>query len=623
MKLRAISLAIALFAFVNVKVVSANDDCSDYFDLTGMPLPLTVTGTTLGLTNDYGPFPDSPECWQGEDWHPSCASGNDATYKWTAPADGEYTFSLCGSLAGHQHLLLYQFTCPDEPVYPDDFVCGSYKGCESDAILQDILLSADQEVLIVVDRNGVGGGPFELRIDDTTELESHLEALMDIFHIPGASACIVHGGEIAWDGHFGMADIEAGRAVTDSTLFLVASVSKPVTGAALMQLYEDGYFELDDNINDYLSFEVVHPWYPETPMTFRMLMSHVAGIDDNWSVLLAVEVDDMDSPISLGQFLEDYLTPGGLYYNPQANFRGSAPGSEYHYTNVGAALAGYLAEHIAGSPTLEAYCQENLFEPLGMNESSYFLSGVNINNLVVPYSYTGGDFHPHPHIGSPWYPAYLLRTSALELARFLIAMMQGGEIDGTRILESETVDLIHSLHYPELVDWYGLFWVGENANDLWWWGHNGDYTGASSTMWFTPDGDVGMICLFNRRSDTVGPFVEVVWEHMLGTVTAVPDPAGETVALHKPILLQNYPNPFNPQTTITFRLAQPQHAEIAVYDLAGKLLGVLADRSYDVGSYSVVWNGKDSTGRAVSSGTYVVRLSTETAVEARKVMLLR
>jgi hypothetical protein len=84
-----------------------------------------------------------------------------------------------------------------------------------------------------------------------------------------------------------------------------------------------------------------------------------------------------------------------------------------------------------------------------------------------------------------------------------------------------------------------------------------------------------------------------------------------------------YPNPFNPQTTITFTLDQPQHVEVAVYDLTGKLLGVLASRSYDAGNHSTDWNGKDSMGRAVPSGTYVVRLNTESAAQAKKMMLVR
>ena len=88
-------------------------------------------------------------------------------------------------------------------------------------------------------------------------------------------------------------------------------------------------------------------------------------------------------------------------------------------------------------------------------------------------------------------------------------------------------------------------------------------------------------------------------------------------------LAQNYPNPFNPQTTITFVLDRPQRAEIAVYDLTGRLLSVLADRTHAAGDHAVVWDGKDATGRAVPSGTYVVRLFTDSGVQARKVLLLR
>jgi len=88
-------------------------------------------------------------------------------------------------------------------------------------------------------------------------------------------------------------------------------------------------------------------------------------------------------------------------------------------------------------------------------------------------------------------------------------------------------------------------------------------------------------------------------------------------------LLGNAPNPFNPQTTITFALHTQQRAEIAVYDLTGRLLGVLADRSYGAGEHSIVWSGQDAMGRAVPSGTYVVRLETESGVETGKVMLVR
>jgi len=88
-------------------------------------------------------------------------------------------------------------------------------------------------------------------------------------------------------------------------------------------------------------------------------------------------------------------------------------------------------------------------------------------------------------------------------------------------------------------------------------------------------------------------------------------------------LFEAYPNPFNPQTTISFSLERPVRAEIGVYDLTGSRVAVLATRTFTPGAHSLTWNGRDSQGRAMPSGTYIVRLETESGVEAKKVMLVR
>jgi flagellar hook assembly protein FlgD len=102
-----------------------------------------------------------------------------------------------------------------------------------------------------------------------------------------------------------------------------------------------------------------------------------------------------------------------------------------------------------------------------------------------------------------------------------------------------------------------------------------------------------------------------------GAPTAVTDTPAATrfVGVH--------PNPFNPQTTITFALEKPQKTEVAVYDLDGKLIAVLASRTFPAGSHAVVWNGRDAGGNSLSSGTYLVRLKTGAGIEARKAMLLK
>lgn len=103
-------------------------------------------------------------------------------------------------------------------------------------------------------------------------------------------------------------------------------------------------------------------------------------------------------------------------------------------------------------------------------------------------------------------------------------------------------------------------------------------------------------------------------------LVAVGDPEQAPNAVR---LYQNFPNPFNPQTTITFTVDRRRPVEIAVYDVTGKQIAVLVDRIYEAGTHTTVWHGRDARGRAVPSGTYVVRMSIEGLTQARKVTLLR
>jgi len=152
-----------------------------------------------------------------------------------------------------------------------------------------------------------------------TDLDSFILATMNTYHIPGVAACVVKDGRIIWTGAYGHAIIEQDVPVADTTLFMLASISKTFTGAALLQLWEAGLFELDDDINDYLPFAVFNPNHPESVITFRELLTHTSSIKDNWEVMLSVYAWG-DSPIPLGDYVEGYLTPGGEYYSATANF---------------------------------------------------------------------------------------------------------------------------------------------------------------------------------------------------------------------------------------------------------------------------------------------------------------
>jgi len=337
-----------------------------------------------------------------------------------------------------------------------------------------------------------------------TDLNSQLR----ILNVPGLAAAIVKDDRIVCTAVAGFANIEQKKPVTPDTLFLIASVSKTITATALMQLYDQDKFELDDDINEYLPFKVRIPAAPDSPITFRQLLNHTSSIKDNPTYVncpgscaygsspIPFVTRGADSPISLAELMRGYLTPGGTYYDEGKNFAPEGPGKIAEYSNMGIVLAGYLVEVISGVP-FDQFCKDHIFMPLGMPKTSWRLAGIDQSILAMPYnkSLLFG-YVPYGHYGEPDYPDGMLRTSINELAQFLIAYMQGGRHNGTRILKSDTVEAMLESQTP-LKRSHGLGWIRQTINDETVWGHDGDDHGAGTKMWFDPDNKVGVILMTN------------------------------------------------------------------------------------------------------------------------------
>lgn len=142
-------------------ILQGGDNCSDYIELTG-DLPIVDNGTTSGYTNDYGPYPSEPECWQGDYWAGS-SGAPDVVYKFTAPVTANYKFSLCDGTNYDSGLELYFFTCPDEPTM-DDYICGNDDACDLQSELSNIPLEMGDEILVVVDGYSTNTGSYTLTI---------------------------------------------------------------------------------------------------------------------------------------------------------------------------------------------------------------------------------------------------------------------------------------------------------------------------------------------------------------------------------------------------------------------------------------------------------------------------
>lgn len=340
---------------------------------------------------------------------------------------------------------------------------------------------------------------------DDPDLGDFIAERMDTARLPGLAAALVYDGEVTAAGAWGMANVEEDRPVGVDTIFNLASVSKTITAAAVMQAVEDGQFKLDDDVDDVLPFDVAHPDSGKA-ITARMLLTHTSGIADNWDVMDVVYTDG-DSPIALGDFLEGYLTPGGDWYYAGQNF-GDAPGESYDYSNIGASLAGYLVEAASGEG-FDTWTEDRIFSPLGMDACSWHLSDLDEDDIAMPYGWYSGDWEPYGFYGYPDYPDGLLRTSAPQLARFLAAFTAGGVYDGERILDADTVDDMLSAQIPDIDDTQGLIWYSWDLDGDTVWGHNGGDDGVATEILFRPSDGAGVVLLANGDGDRWGPVEDI------------------------------------------------------------------------------------------------------------------
>lgn len=317
-----------------------------------------------------------------------------------------------------------------------------------------------------------------------------LEGELDRLRVPGVAAGLLVDGALSCVSAAGMASLETDRAVRPGTGFLWASVSKSVTATALLILYDEGRFELDDPVAAHLPFAIDNPACADTPITFRHLLTHTSSIRDSDIV------DDHyvagDSPVSLAEFYDGYLTPGGAFWH-ESNFAGTCPGDAIDYSNAGAALLGLLVQTIADTP-FDAFCRERLFAPLGMNDTSFRLADLRTGMLARPYDGGPGELEPLVHYGFPTYPDGTLRATIPDLARFLGMMAGGGELEGVRILEASTVTEAAALQVPDLDDTQGLIWFYDHGDRL---GHDGGDCGASSFMFYDPATGDGALLVAN------------------------------------------------------------------------------------------------------------------------------
>ena len=209
---------------------------------------------------------------------------------------------------------------------------------------------------------------------DNTALTTEIDTYLKRYKTAGAAVLVAKDGETVYTRYYGYAKKKTEEKISSQTYFRIASVSKLVSGIHVMQLVEQGLLDLDTDISEYLGYKVQNPYYPDNPLTLRMIMSHTTSLKSNGGY----------TKIQLG--LRELISADKPH---RGNYYREKPGSKYRYSNFGAGIMGSLIESVTGK-NLNDSITESLFGPLNM-DAAYSPSLLKYPaNVPVIYKPGGG-----------------------------------------------------------------------------------------------------------------------------------------------------------------------------------------------------------------------------------------
>lgn len=327
-------------------------------------------------------------------------------------------------------------------------------------------------------------------LTENKTFDQKIKILMYFAHMPSLAVCVINNDSV-WSKGYKESDRENNILAANDTIYMVGSISKTFTATAILQLYEQGKIDLDDDISNVAGFPIRNPRYPNQTITFRMLLSHRASLGRSL-VRIFMYFSILGYP---NAWLKELLQPSGRLYSPQV-WLNYSPGEMYYYSDLGFILLGYLVERISGQP-FEEYCTQHIFLPLDMTNTGYFLGDFPLEKLAVPYIWIGGAFIPLPHYHIGCFAAGGLRISVLDLSHFLIAHMNNGVYNNTRILKNETIALMHTRQFEN--EYYCLGWMNwTDPDNITYSGHDGAIIGGRAQMWYRESDHIGIIYFSNQ-----------------------------------------------------------------------------------------------------------------------------
>ncbi len=359
------------------------------------------------------------------------------------------------------------------------------------------------------------------------------ERLIEIiarYRVIGLNFLVMRKGEELGYGCFGYADLERKVPMKRETIFRIASISKPLVAAALMQLVEKRKCRLDDDISKHLGFRVRNPRYRNRVITLRHLLTHTSALSDEGRYDDFLRASYSEAPPSLTSILKS----NGIYFSKK-NWKKHPPGKKFHYSNMGFGIVATIIEK-KSRMRFDEYCKKYLFLPLGMNASFNVDDFENVDSFAALYSHYSEEekksekykdkkefeatmdaycgIKPQRKNFSGWRPGFNAivhspqggaRVSMLDLAKFMTTLMRDGSIDKKRRILSPA-----SVREMRKIQWSGNLHNGLHrkaglgltitknlikGETLY--GHSGRAYGFQGMMYFSPIKKYGIIIFMN------------------------------------------------------------------------------------------------------------------------------
>jgi CubicO group peptidase (beta-lactamase class C family) len=325
---------------------------------------------------------------------------------------------------------------------------------------------------------------------------------------------VVSEGEPVLTKGYGYADVSSQNPVqADQTAFRVGSVGKLITFSAVMQNVARGRLDLDEDINTYLEdSEVSIPETYDSPVTLDHLGTHTAGFEPKIDPELVSSPDDVQS-------LETVLRR-----NDRQRVR--PPGDAVAYSNYGAALAGHIVAE-ATDTEFEQYVQSNVFEPLGMNQSTFSQPRPETTPGELATGHESGDdsFQAGDEVYINMRPAGSMSATVTDMASFMSVHLGGSEQERLLFDDGDTLEAMHDVHHvrhPAVNNWrYGFHEYGPQDVDLI--SHSGGTQYFTSRLVLAPKQDLGIFLTYNINGES--PSVAV--DEILRKLGVIPDPSPE------------------------------------------------------------------------------------------------